>query len=92
MALVEVLQVAPGTVEACETVGRGGHPVREEQMAEEGEGMVTVADPGEHPGPAECNKAAAPAAHNRLVPAVHMPSIQVSRSAHIRFKVGLTEM
>lgn len=36
---------------------------------------MTVADPGECLGPADCNKAAAPAAHNHLVPAVRMPPV-----------------
>lgn len=82
MALVEVLPVAPGTAEACETVGRNGHPVHAGQMAGEDGNMVTVADPGERPGPADHNKAVAPAAHNHLVPAVHMPSIK-NKQHHI---------
>lgn len=83
MALGELLPATLGTAEACETVGRYGHPVRVGQMAEEGEDMVTVADPGEFLGPADCNKAAALAAHNHLVPAVHMPSTQISNTTFI---------
>lgn len=92
MALVGVLPVAPGPAEACEAVGRDGHPVHEGQMAGEGESMVTVADPGEHPGPADCNKAAAPAAHNQLVPAVHMPSIKINSTTVIRYKAGMIDL
>lgn len=87
MARVEVHPVAPGSAEACEAVGRDGRPVREGQMAGKGEGMVTAADPGECLGPAGCNKAAAPvAAHNHLVPAVRMPSIQMSSTTLIRLE------
>lgn len=81
MALVGGLPVDPGTAEACGAVGMGGHPARERQMAGQGEGKVTVADPGECPGPADCNKAAAPAVHNHLVLAVRMPSTQMRSNA-----------
>lgn len=92
MALVGERPVALGSAEACEAVGRDGHPVHEGQMAGEGENMVTVADPGEWPGPADCNKAAAPAAHNQLVPAVHMPSIQMNSTTLIKYKAGLIDL
>lgn len=92
MAQVGARPMAPGTAEACETAGRDGHPVREVQMAGQGEGTVTVADPGECLGPADCNKAAAPAAHNHLVPAVRMPSTQMSSTTLIRYKAGLMDL
>lgn len=92
MALVGGLLVAPGTAEACGAVGMDGHPAREGQMAGEGEDTVTVADPGESPGPADCNKAAAPAVRNHLVPAVRMPSTQMSSTILIRDKVGLMDL
>lgn len=87
-----VLPVGPGTAEACGVVGRDGHPVREGQMAGEGEDTVTVVDPGECLGLADCNKAAAPAAHNHLVPAVHMPSTQMSNTTLIKSKAGLINL
>lgn len=45
-------------------------------------GMATAAGPSEAPDRAGRNRAAAPAAHNPLVPAVHMmASVQTSRMA-----------
>lgn len=92
MGLVGALPVAPGIAEACEAVGRDGHPVREGWTAGEGEGTVTAADLGGCPGPADCNKAAAPAAHNHPVPVVRMPSIHISSNILIRYNAGLIDL